>query len=202
MPIFRIYHLLFALGVATAWLTAEELGLVHAWTGYAVGALLILRLGLGLAGQRGFDWHRLMPRRVAPPRRASGVGHPAIGNALTLALLLALAGTAGTGIAMDRGGTLVGQSIRADDGERGEGHEHREEDEDETFSLGLIGTARADDGEAGEGGEGEEEGPLGEIHETLGNLVLPLAALHVLWLLVFRLNMAKFMLFVPQRRRT
>ena len=107
-----------------------------------------------------------------------------------------VAGAGVTGIAMDKGGTLAGNSIRAGDEQR-EGGAERAEDEREFSMFGLIGTARADDGE---GGRDEEEGPLSEIHETFGNLLLPLAIAHVLYLLVFRFNLARFMLFVPSKR--
>ncbi|PLK25893.1 hypothetical protein [Novosphingobium sp. TH158] len=108
---------------------------------------------------------------------------------------------------MDQGGTLVGKSIRADDGKRDRHGEHGDkrgndrEEEHEALSapaslMGLAPAARADGGEGEEG----EEGILGEVHETLGNLLLPLVLLHVLCLLVFRFDMACFMLFLPRRR--
>lgn len=196
MKVFRLYHLLFAAGCMVAWFTAEELGLVHAWTGYVVAGLLVLRLTLGIAGRSGFQF-----RRLIPAGNVRNAGSPAISSALALALLFAVAGTAGTGLAMDQGGTLVGKSIRADDEKErhGEGRHENGEDEEEALVpsslLGLAPSARADDGEGGE----REEGLLGEVHETLGNLILPLAILHALYLLVFRLNMARFMLFLNRR---
>ena len=117
MPFFRLYHLLFGAAALAAYLTAEELGLVHAWLGYGIAALLLLRLALGLLRRRGFEFRRLLSRAGAAPLGQGGIRHPAIGHALTLALLVCIGGAAGTGIAMDRGGTLVGQSIRSDDGE-------------------------------------------------------------------------------------
>lgn len=203
MKSFRIYHILFAIGVATAWLTAEELGLVHAWTGYVIAALVALRLLLGLARRRGFEFRRMIPRGGTAPAGQDGLRHPLIAHSLTLLLFACVVGTAGTGIAMDQGGTLVGKSIRAHDEEReGRGREH-EEDEDEALTapsslFGLAPAVRADD-DGGEDGDAEE-GPLGEVHETLGNLLLPLALLHAAYLLLFRLDLAKFMLFLPRRR--
>lgn len=199
MPFFRLYHLLFGTAALAAYLTAEELGLVHAWLGYGIAALLLVRLVLGLARRRGFEFRRLIPRPGKAPLNQGGVRHPAIGRALTLALLVCVGGAASTGIAMDRGGTLVGQSIRNHDDEGSDRHE----DEEHEFSLGLIATARADDGEgAGEGGDGDEGGPLGELHETFGNLMLPLILAHLGWLLVFRLDLARYVLFLKPRRVT
>lgn len=191
---FRFYHVLFAVAGLLAYLTAEELGLVHAWTGYGLAALLAVRLVLGLARRRGFEFRRLIPRFGSAPLGQGGLRHPAIGHALSLALFTCVLGAAGTGIAMDQGGTLLGKSIRADDG--GE-HEGSESDEDEMLSLSLIGIARADEG--GEKESGEEEGLLGELHETFGNAMLILAAAHAAWLLLFRFALARYMLFVPKR---
>ncbi|MFM5908455.1 MAG: cytochrome b/b6 domain-containing protein [Novosphingobium sp.] len=195
MKSFRIYHILLGLGALAAWFTAEELGLVHAWTGYVVAALLIVWIVPGLAGASGFHLHRLLPRS-----RASGAQGQAISSALALALVIAISGTAATGIAMDGGGTLVGKSIRADDEREDRRHGRDDEGEHESMApatmLGMIPAARADGGEDGE----REEGLLGEVHETLGNLILPLAVAHALYLLLFRLQMAKFMLFLNRKR--
>lgn len=195
---FRIYHILFAVACLVAYFTAEELGLVHAWTGYGLATLLAIRLLLGLARRRGFEFRRLIPRLGAAPRGQDGLRHPAIGHALSLALFSCVLGAAGTGIAMDQGGTLIGKSIRADDGD-GEGDEgrgdHDDDDEEHFSAFGLIGTALAAEG--GEGGD--EEGPLGELHETFGNALLILTAAHAAWLLLFRFPMVRYMLFVPKR---
>ncbi len=195
MKSFRFYHLLVAAGALTAWFTAEELGLVHAWTGYVVAGLIFLRLLLGLTTKTGFEFRRLLPFA----RGGTGMQHPAISATLALALITCIAGTAGTGILMDKGGTLTGNSIRAHDDEKGmKDHEEREDEAARAPStmLGLITPARAEDGER----EEREEGPLGEVHETLGNLILPLAVAHALYLLLFRFQMARFMAILPRKR--
>lgn len=193
MQAFRIYHVLFAIGATVSYFTAEELGLVHAWLGYGIAALIACRLVLGLLARRGFAFRRLIPRLASPPQGMTGMRHPAINQVLALALLVSVAGAAGTGIAMDKGGTLSGKSIRADDKD---GEHGREDGEEREASFSLIARAYADDGER----EGEEEGPLGELHEAFGSVLLPLALLHALYLLVFRFDMARFMLFLPRRR--
>ncbi|MDP3905682.1 cytochrome b/b6 domain-containing protein [Novosphingobium sp.] len=201
MKALRFYHVLLAGLTLLAYFTAEELGLVHAWTGYAVAAVLALRLVLGLVRKRGFELRRLVPSLAAPPRGQSGIRHPIISRLLVLAILTSVAGAAGTGIAMDQGGTLVGNSIRLDD-ERGEGREQGNEDHDQAAGWpSLIPPAYADEGGEGGSGEGEhDEGPLGELHELFGNLILPLVALHALYLLLFRFELARFMLFSERRR--
>lgn len=196
MKALRFYHVALAVGALIAYFTAEELGLVHAWVGYAVAALLLVRLLLGLAGRRGFEFKRWFPSLAPPPRGHTGIRHPAISRTLVLGILICVMGAAGTGIAMDRGGTLVGQSIRLDD-EKGE----HGDDDGERSDEGRQTIASENHNEsAGDEHEGNEEGLLGELHETLGNLLLPLVALHVLYLLVFRFELARFMLFMQPRR--
>lgn len=198
MKRFRLFHLILAIAVAVAYFTAEELGLVHAWVGYAVAALISLRLLLGAVHSKGFEFRRLVPAFGTPPRGQTGIRHPAIGRALTLALFLAISGTATTGVLMDRGGTLVGQSIRAHDGERHRGGHDEPEREAAANVVNAIIAPPANAREDGERGE-HEESALGEIHKTLGNLLLPLVIAHLLYLLVFRFDLARFMLFVPRK---
>lgn len=199
MSLFRLHHLAFAIAVAVAYFTSERLGLIHAWTGYVIAALILIRLLLGLAKRQGFMFQRLSVRPRAASPRMSGIRHPIVGNALTLALLAVVAGTAGTGIAMDKGGTLVGDSIRKHDRER-EHRRHGPEVRVENFSLGLIAPAYADDDERAISGESEEEeGLLGEVHETLGNAMLFLALTHIAYMLLFRWPMSRHLLFVPRR---
>ena len=174
MSSFRIYHLLLGAAVAAAYFTAESTGLPHAWIGYGVAVLVALRLGLGLIGKAGFGWQRLRLRQAGRNPGPTPLTHPLVGRALTLALLLCVATAAGTGIAMDRGGTLVGQSIRANAEGEHERHEQGKHDEN------LVE----------------------EVHETAGNALLPLVIVHLLWMLVARRDLALFVLFWPRRRRT
>jgi len=204
MKSFRLLHVLFGVTVISAYFTAEETGVLHAWIGYLAAVLIMIRVALGLAGRAGFSFHRLTPRLSAAPRNLGGIRHPIIAQALTLVLALVVSTSAVTGILMDQGGTFVGKSVRHEDG--GEDHgrhgedgerDHGEGDELSASLFGLVPAARADDGERG---EGEEEGPLTEVHEVSGNVMLPLAVLHVLYMLLFRFDLARFMLFAPRRR--
>jgi cytochrome b len=205
MKSFRLLHALFAIASLAAYLTAEELGLVHAWLGYGIGSLVLLRIVLGLAGKAGFSSHRLIPRRSTTPLGMNGIRHPIVAQILTLALALNISGAAVTGIAIDRGGTLTGQSIRAEDGENergdkahgGENRREEEKDDDEASLFNLATPAYADDGKSV---DDEGEGPLAELHELFGSLLVPLALVHIAYLLAFRFDMARFMLFVPRRK--
>ena len=40
-----------------------------------------------------------------------------------------------------------------------------------------------------------ERGPLGELHELFGNGLMPLAASHISYLVLFKRPLARFMLF-------
>lgn len=184
MKPFRIYHVLFGLAVAVAYFSAESTQVFHAWIGYTVATLLVIRLALGLARRSGFQFARLRPKLGTPPRGQGGWRHPAIGTMLTLALFLGVVTVAGTGVAMDRGGTLVGQSIRL---------EMNEEQEREQ----RVEQAAGAPGEHDE----EEEGLLPEVHHEVGEKLLPLAILHILWMLLARWDMSRFMLFLPARRK-
>lgn len=201
MKNFRLFHVLFAAAVLAAYFTGEKTGVIHAWLGYGVAVLILLRIVLGLSRAAGFSFARF---RIAVRSRAgskSGMRLPAIGNALTLAFALAITGTASTGIIMDRGGTLVGQSVRleSEDGDHEEG-EHEEREDLSSFRglalPGLVSPAYADDGSA------TDEDALEEVHEVFGKLTLILAIAHALYTLVFRFGMARFMLFLPARRTT
>ncbi len=204
MKLFRLFHVAFAVLAVVAYLSAEELGLIHAWVGYTIAAAFGLRLVLGLIGRRGFELKRLVPRLGQTAVNQSGIRHPAISRMLVALIVACLLGAAGTGIAMDQGGTLLGNSIRSSN-EVGDEHARDTEiDHDEANGSPdrLIGSALAKDGRAADEQEqdGEEEGPLGELHEFFGNLLLPVVALHVLYLLMFRFELARFMLFLERRR--
>ncbi|MCT2401867.1 cytochrome b/b6 domain-containing protein [Novosphingobium mangrovi (ex Huang et al. 2023)] len=169
MKAFRTYHLFFVLAVIIAYFTAEGLDLAHAWAGYLVAAFLALRGLLGLMRARGFAWTRLVP-----------FGPSAVTHALTLALFLCIAGVTATGIVMDKGASLSTPPTL----------QIRNEHGDQKAEHGRY---------FGETERHERESAMNEIHEVLGNILLPLAIVHVLYLLLFRFDMARFMLFAPRK---
>ncbi|WP_067731851.1 cytochrome b/b6 domain-containing protein [Novosphingobium naphthalenivorans] len=169
MKAFRTYHLLFVLAVLVAYFTAEGMAITHAWAGYLVAAFLALRGLLGLLKASGFAWTRLMP-----------LGSSALTHALTLALFLCIAGVTATGIVMDKGVSLSSTPT----------FQISREDRDESEGRGRT---------FGTGERHERESAVNAVHEALGNILLPLAIVHVIYLLLFRLDMARFMLFVPRK---
>lgn len=163
----RISHWGLVAAFATAYLTEGEPQWLHSYAGYTIAALVILRLVWGFVGPRPARFSDFItgPGRVVAYLRdlASGraerhIGHSPAGGAMTLALLVALALTALSGmatLAVEEGkgplaGLVTAQTVPVWAMEREEDH---------------------DDGRSGEAFE--------EIHEIAGNATLLLVALHV-----------------------
>jgi cytochrome b len=185
----RLYHALLALLAIAAYLTGE-INPAHAWLGYGVSAVIVLRLLWALGGARQVGLMRFYPNFEGLQLKGA-LTHPAISRVLMLGIALSLLTVTGTGIVMDQGRTIGLSPARAelvaDAGPqpaapravyRGEDDEGEDEDEEE--------------------GEG---GPLGEIHELAANLLLLFVGMHVAYLLLFKRPLAKFMLFLPRAKR-
>ncbi|MFZ3034723.1 MAG: cytochrome b/b6 domain-containing protein [Parvibaculum sp.] len=167
-PLVRVFHWGLVAAFATAWLTADELQPVHEIAGYTVAGLVVFRLGWGLVGSRYARFAQFLKGPgetlaylgdMTRGRERRYLGHNPAGAAMIVALLVTLSGTAFTGWLMeDEARVAMLPSIPA-----------------------IVAPAWADDdGDARVYGErGEVEGPLKEVHETLANLMLLLAALHV-----------------------
>lgn len=167
-PLVRVFHWGLVLAFATAWLTADEIQPVHEIAGYTIAGLVVFRLVWGLVGSRYARFVQFLkgPRDtlaylgdVRRGKERRYLGHNPAGAAMVVALLVTLSGTAFTGWLMA---------------------------EPERVAMlrdvpAIVAPAWADDdGDEEEyGGRGEVEGPLKEVHETLANLMLLLAALHV-----------------------
>ncbi|MBS3651604.1 cytochrome b/b6 domain-containing protein [Pseudaminobacter sp. 19-2017] len=171
-PLVRVFHWGLVGAFAIAWLTAEEIQPVHEFAGYAVAALVGLRILWGLVGSRyarfaGFirgpvqtlsyigDMARFKERRY--------LGHNPAGAAMIVALLVTLSGTAFTGWLLEKPDRAAAAAQQ----------------------LQIVAPAFADGGgnraEVGTRGYGHAKtgGPLKEVHETLANLMLVLVAVHV-----------------------
>lgn len=108
-PLVRVFHWGLAAAFAVAWLTGEELERLHEATGYVIIVLLGVRIVWGFVGSA----HARFADFVYRPSRVVGyladtarlrakryLGHNPAGGAMVVALLLVLAGTAGSGLAM------------------------------------------------------------------------------------------------------
>ena len=177
----RVSHWAVALGFFVAYLTEDDLMTLHAWAGYLVGALVVLRLLWGLVGPKHarFTDFVYTPRNVlaylgkmASFRAPRHLGHSPAGGAMAVALWLGLVAVVWSDLevyALEEGrGPLArlapGPVVALE-------------------SAGLVSTAAASDDEAEEDEHGERSESGGglwmEIHEVLADLVMILVALHV-----------------------
>lgn len=179
----RIYHAVLAVLVVAAY-ASGELGLIHAWLGYAIALVVLVRLGWAATGVPHLGLARFYPRFEGLDLSRAAT-HPAISRLLLLGIAASLIGATATGIALDRGrsigmaGVSVSPVPQAHAGPR---------------------DSRERKGEHGKPGE-EHEGPLSEIHEFLANLLVGLVVLHVAYLLTFKRPLARFMLFLDAPRK-
>lgn len=175
-PAVRIGHWVIVVAFVVAYLTGEgeDAGLariVHIWTGYSIGVIVVLRVLWGLIGPRHARFTDFVYRPAKVIRYVFAllrgharryIGHSPAGGAMAIALLICLAGTVTTGLVTVGDLTYVqfagGQQVvtRAY-------AEHEQE----------PGEARA-----GRSREGKES-VVRELHGTLANVTLVLVLLHV-----------------------
>ncbi len=169
----RSYHAILALLVVLAYVTGDD-NIFHAWLGYGVTAIILMRLAWALTGVPQLGLMRFYPH-FDGLRLSTAIAHPAISRTLLLGIAACLIAVTLTGIAMDQGHSIgmadqaIGSAALADSG-RGSG---RDADDD-----------RHDD-----------EGFVGEVHEALANLLMLLIVTHVSYLILFKRPLALFMLF-------
>ncbi len=108
-PLVRIFHWSLAAGFATAFIVEDDLLGVHVWAGYLVLSLIAVRLVWGVIGSP----HARFTDFVRGPRQILGylkdalrfrapryLGHNPAGGAMVIALLLCVAATGLTGMAL------------------------------------------------------------------------------------------------------
>lgn len=105
----RLFHWSLVLAFAVAWLSAEEWDSVHEYAGYAVMALVALRILWGMIGTRHARFADFVYRPgtvvrylrdTALLRAKRYLGHNPAGGAMVIALLVALAAITATGFMM------------------------------------------------------------------------------------------------------
>lgn len=167
----RIYHAFLALTVLAAYFSAE-MGLIHAWLGYGVAALIAVRLIWALSGAPQLGLERFYPS--FKDMHLKGIAtHPAISRVLLAGIALSVIGATGTGIMMDNGRAFQPTSLS---------------------SFSFSGEDESEEHES-EGGEDESGEAYEEAHELLANLAIAFVVMHVLYLLAFKRPLARFMLF-------
>lgn len=180
----RAYHALLAVLVLTAYF-GSEWGAAHAWIGYGVAAVIVLRVILAFTGAPQLGLRKFYPQ-FHGLKLDNAFTHPAISRVLLVGIAACLIGVTGTGLAMDNGQSFrVPPSIALASVQNETGSESVEEAREEH-----------------EGGdeEGGEDGPLGEFHELFGNALMLLVAAHVAYLFLFKRPLARFMLFAAPRK--
>jgi 3-ketosteroid 9alpha-monooxygenase subunit B len=169
----RQYHAVLGLLVVLAYVSGEW-GIVHAWLGYAVAAIILVRLIWATTGVRQLGLMRFYPV-FKGLRLNTALTHPAISRALLLGIAISLIGTTATGVMMDRGRTL---GIAAST---------------------VVPPALADsDRGQGERRNRPDKGSLDDIHEALANLLILIVICHVTYLTLFKFPLARFMLFLDR----
>jgi cytochrome b len=163
----RIFHAFLAITVLAAYFSAET-GLIHAWLGYGVAALIAFRLIWALSGAPLLGLERFYPS--FKDLHLKGIAtHPAISRLLLACIALSVIGATGTGIMMDNGRALQPASLS---------------------SLSFSAESEESEESEDESGEAYEE-----THELLANLAMAFVVMHVLYLLAFKRPLARFMLF-------
>jgi cytochrome b len=175
MQLIRALHAALAVLALLAYLTGE-FGAVHAWLGYGLAAVVLLRLLAAFTGRIAgiftLGLQRYYPHFTGL-RFDNALSHPAVSRVLIAGIALSLIGATATGIAMDRGRTLA---LAGD---------------------AIVAPAMADEGRRDRPKRSLAEKALKEAHEVLANLMLLTVGAHVGYLLLFRRPLARFMLFLP-----
>ena len=161
---FHVYHWLLAGFFVVAYLSGDDAGLGHAWLGYGLLLLLLFRLATVLTGSRGFP--RLRPAAGA----ATGGWSAAIwGKGLIWSMLLAFGLLLVTGVLMVDNAAVVDAGLQR-----------------------VLPAAMATS--ISQLLAGWPQWDAAQWHEQIASLSLVLIALHIGWLLCFRLPMVRWML--------
>jgi cytochrome b len=169
----RAVHAALLVLVVASYISGEW-GAVHAWLGYGVAAVILVRLALVFSGLPQLGLSRFYPH-FAGLKLDNVATHPAVSRILLVAIAVLLLGTVATGIALD-GGRVFGFAD----------------------PVGTTAVFEAEDGDEGRADTEEEEGLMGEAHEMFANLLMLLVGVHVTYLLAFKRPLAKFMLFLER----
>lgn len=174
----RCFHWLLVAAFLISYLTGDDYRQIHVWSGYLIVALLLWRIGLGLfsSGYASLGGWFCSPRQavgyLGGLLRGDGrryLGHNPAGACMSIALVLTLSVTLGTGLALHGvhgSGPLAvvmdAQNSAQPDASTKSSHEHDHEDEEE---------------------EDAAEEFWEELHELFVNISLALVILHTLGVL-------------------
>lgn len=192
-PIVKITHWSIAIAVLANALITEEGSGSHIWVGYALAAILGLRLLWGFVGpaEARFSAFRPSPekalahlREIREGKVTQHASHNPLGALMVYAIWGCLLTIIVTGIAMAgpppwNGATREGErnsavsvaASKVEDSHREVRHPEEGDEEGDLEGNRKLG--------AGEDSDDAEEGPLGEIHEAAANLLYLLILLHL-----------------------
>ncbi len=111
-PLVRLLHWSLVIAFTLAWVTGDDFAQLHEWAGYAVGAIVAIRLVWGFIGPRYARFSDFVKgpsavlaylRDMMAFRAKRYVGHNPAGGAMIVALLVMLALTALSGWALTPG---------------------------------------------------------------------------------------------------
>jgi cytochrome b len=190
-PLVRLGHWGLVATFAIAWFTAEDGETLHVLAGYGLAAIVLIRLAWGFLGPRHARFADFVRspaqvlaylRGLATGNAPRSLGHNPAGGAMVVALLLALSGTAFSGLALlaveEGEGPLAGwiAAPAAPAELSGAPTAAFGDRDDDGYGRGARGEEHEGRGEAHEGTEEAWE----EIHEVFANLSLFLIVVHVL----------------------
>ncbi len=175
-PLVRIGHWVVVAGFFVAYFTEDDLLLLHAWAGYLVGGVVVLRVVWGFVGTRHARFADFVyrPRTVVSYfldmlafRARRYLGHSPAGGAMAVVLLLMLAATVFSGLMAyaveENRGPLAPYVAQT--------------------TVQLVPPARADDDgdeDSREANGGEKRSEIWEdLHEVLSNITLVFIFLHI-----------------------
>lgn len=172
-PLVRYGHWALVALFAVAYLSGEDdeggADLLHAWSGYAIAAVIGFRLVWGLIGTRharfsdfayGPSSVRAYLTDMLRGRARRYLGHSPAAAAMIFTLLICLSATVLSGL------IAYGDSGKGPLADTG---------------GGFIASARADEhGSHHSGGKGGGESAIGELHAALANITVGLVMLHIL----------------------
>jgi len=200
-PLVRSMHWVLVVAFTVAYLSSEEGQQLHVWSGYVVGAIIVLRVIWGFVGTRHARFSDFIygPRAILrslvglfrPGTDRRYLGHNPAGGAMVFAMLIALAVTTWSGLevlAIEAGsGPLASGVLPA--------------------AANSIPDAYADDeyGENAERGEAGGEEFWEGIHEAAANIMVVLVLLHILGVMLtsreHHENLVRSMIDGRKRRR-